>query len=215
MNKWVNHDELKIQVLSRGVFLFVSLLVLMRMMMMMVMMSLSWACLGGEGTRYLWFQHCIFHSETEGAPGSLTQLHISPMPPPHLSLSLPTAAPPHVSVTFWLQCWLCLHVLPSFPPMLNAMSASLLASFRRFHLSPRHVFSAPHPFFCLQVWLEMRYESGIVRNVSVSWHPSLGIHPEPVCECSRKDQKDESRSAAARKKSISVWLRRDWRDRDY
>lgn len=88
----MNNDELKIQVFSRGVFLFVSLLVLMRMMMT-VMMSLSLACLGGEGTRYLWFQHCVFHSETEGAPGSLTQLHISPMPPLTPSTSLPL--PPH------------------------------------------------------------------------------------------------------------------------
>lgn len=67
------------------------------MTMMMMMMSLSWACLGGEGTRYLRIQRCLFHSETEGALGSLTQLRISPMTLPPSS-SCPS--PPHVSVTF-------------------------------------------------------------------------------------------------------------------
>lgn len=61
------------------------------MMMMMMMMSLSWACLGREGTCYLRIQRCLFHSETEGALGSLTQLCISPMtlPPPHPAPPLP------------------------------------------------------------------------------------------------------------------------------
>lgn len=50
-------------------------------------MSLSWACLGREGTRYPSFQHCVFHRGITGARGALTQL--ASLPRPHFPLSSP------------------------------------------------------------------------------------------------------------------------------
>lgn len=42
--------------------------------------------------------------------------------------------------------------------------------------------------------IDIRYESGL------SWQPSFGTYPELMCsECSKEDQRDESRSAAGGK----------------
>lgn len=55
---------------------------------LMMMKSLSWACLGREGTCYASFQHCVFHREIRGAWGLWLNLHLPlPLAPPSLSSS--------------------------------------------------------------------------------------------------------------------------------
>lgn len=129
-------------------------------------------------------------------------LHLSHDPPP--SSSCPS--PPHVS------CHIL--TLPSRSLLFscNATSVSALPA-----VSPSFLFlpcfhcpAPPHFFFLPPGVIDIRYESGL------SWQSSFGTYPELVsCECSKKDQKDESRSPAAGKKSISVWLRWDRKDWDY
>lgn len=59
----------------------------------MMMMSLSWACLGREGTRYPSFQHCAFHRERSGELGGFDSTRIS-LPRPPFPPSLPLCSPP-------------------------------------------------------------------------------------------------------------------------
>lgn len=151
--------------------------------------------------RYPQIQHCLFHSETKGAPGSLTQLHISPMTLLTSPLHPPTPPSPSPCVCHILT-------LPSrsllFP--YNAMSESSTRSVSLYPCSFPSIslcFQCP-ALFLLPFMIDIRYESGL------SWQPSFGTYSELMCcECSKKDQKDESRSAAGGRKSISVWLHWD------
>lgn len=163
-----------------------------------MMMSLSWACLGREGTRYLSFQHCVFHREAGEAWGlwlnfaSLPRLPPTPIPP--LSSSPP---PSPLRLSFWLQHWLCV----------NALLLSLTRLQPCPHLSP---FPHPPPLFrsirpsvclafhslCLWMRFEESYEPEVHRHLSVFVTLSLGYV---------RTKNDKSRSATASKKSISVW----------
>lgn len=155
--------------------------------------------------RYPQIQHCLFHSETKGALGSLTQLCISPMTLPPSPLHPPTRPSPSPCVC---------HIQPlcSLLFLYNAMSDSSTRSVFLLPCSFPAIFLCflcpAHPLFFFFFWLpgviDIRYESGL------SWPPSFGTYPELMCcECSKKDQKDELRSAAGGKKSISVWLHWD------
>lgn len=120
------------------------------MMMMSMMMSLSWARCGGEGTRYLQIQRCLFHSETEGAPGSLTQHCISPMTllPP----SFHPAPPP--------PCVCHILTVPSCPP-----SPPVPPSLPRFFPSFSLCFQSPACFgFFFSIYL--------FSSSGLSWHIS-------------------------------------------
>lgn len=156
----------------------------------------------------------VFHRETEGARGLWLNSHLSlPCPPPHPSSLLTTSSFSSVSVTFWLQRWLCVIVL-SFPSPTKSSSFSILL---KCHCLPPLSHSiCPSVFLasctlCLQMRSKESYEPEMERNVSVIvffWTYLLGLH---MC---KKDQKNELRSAVA-KKSISIWPCRDWKGCDY
>lgn len=197
MNKRVNNNELKIHVWVQG-SLLVSLLVLM------MMMSLSWACLGREGTCYLSFQHCVFHREAGGARGLWLNFASLPRQP----ALLPPTLPPFLSAHLPLLC--LSHSDSSFG------SASTFSPFPLL-LTAMSVFSFPVlPLSSSCRSLQMRFEE--LQEAVLEWNVSAYGHLSAhllVYVCTKKDQKDESRSAVASKKSISVWPCLDWKRWDY
>lgn len=116
------------------------------------MMSLSWACLGREGTRYLSFQHCL-SQRNRGSSGALTQLtSLSPTPPsPRPSSLLATSSFSsvfHILTPALAQCY-----VPSFPsPAKSSSPAMLLSAFTQSLCLSLCLFGILRPLFPDEIW---------------------------------------------------------------
>lgn len=180
-----------------------SLLVSLLVLMMMMMMSLSWACLGREGTRYPSFQHCVFHRETGGARGLWLNFASLPRPPslsPHPSSSLSSSS---VSVTFWLQRWLCLNVL-SFPSpacchVLSPFSCNVTSS-HSLHLS-HCLFSVSLPLSPDEIWGVIGTRNG--KKCVCIW-ASFPQHISCACVCVPKGRSERWIEVSSSQQEINI-----------
>ena len=171
-------------------------------------------------TRYLSFQHCVFHREIRGARGLWLSSHLSHAgPPPSPSLS------PCLSLSLSPSSSACLSHFDSslgsasarspfpLPPTVVSSSISILSQCH-FILPLVHSVCAPVSPSLLSVSPPLSPDAifwthrnqGQERNASVWASSSLHVAWGFSHVCAKEDQKDQLRSAAAAsEKSISIW----------